>query len=91
MLLDVEQAKDIVYQENEYYNLIEENIVGKSRWAIHYQSIYHYTVTGKFYKVDYYKGATEQQETSLFEGQDSVEFKEVFPKQKMIIVFEEAP
>lgn len=44
------------------YNCVSHDMIGKSRWDIHYRGVFLAPDDGHHYRVDYYAGATEQQE-----------------------------
>lgn len=66
---------------------IENKITGKGRWAIHYRRVFKHE--DKFYATTYSIGATESQDIQPYEDDDvEIECPEVFPKYRMMVVYE---
>jgi hypothetical protein len=65
------------------YEIIDHReLVGTSRWSIHYRITLKDIASGKFYGARYSQAATESQDESPFEyAGEQVEFEEVFPTQ----------
>ncbi len=57
-----ERAERIIYEDDEDFEVIEEEIVDKSRWSYTIEYIVKHISTGKHYKVTAQKGATESQD-----------------------------
>ena len=77
------------YDDNFNFEIIQDNISGKSRWSDEYTLVFKTIDDGKFYKTHYRCGATESQDESPFEyAEDEIECQEVFKKEKVIIVYE---
>jgi hypothetical protein len=65
---------------------ILEESQGKRRWFEEIRVVISHD--GKFYTATYDEPLTEMQEGGRFEGEDPVEWKEVFAKEKTITVYE---
>ena len=85
MKLTREEARDIIWQDNEDWETVEEERVGHSRWSIQIESIVKHLPSDKFYRVYWSKGATEQQYEKPFENEDPV-FTEVHQVEKTVVV-----
>ena len=82
-----EFLQELANGNNEYSEVIKDDIVDTSRWAVHYIMVF--KLDGKFYETFYSRGATEYQDEDPYEYDDDViECDEVFPKEKTIIVYE---
>lgn len=60
---------------------IENNIIGNGRWSIDHEIIFKDNNSGKFYKGYYSQGATEMQDESPWEYEDSITCYEVEKKE----------
>lgn len=66
---------------------ISDEIVDTSRWSVIHRRVFEHE--GKFYETTYSVGATECQDEGPYEYEDDeIECKEVFRKEKMVIVYE---
>lgn len=75
-----------IYGHEEQVTVLDE-IISQSRWSIHHRRVFSFN--GKFYETKYSVGATEYQEERPYSDEDDeIECKEVFPKEKIIIVYE---
>ena len=88
MIFLAENLDEICYGENEYegFKFISKEFIEINRWSHSYRVIFSYQ--DKFYECFPSYGNTEYQDTETFDSRD-VECKEVFPKEKIIIVYEE--
>ena len=87
MKLEGRIAQDMVYcmdrpgeryeTGNLLFELVSEQIYDTSRWSITYLRIYKEVISEKFYRTFYSVGATEYQDESPYEYEDSVVFDEV--------------
>lgn len=84
MKLTGEEARNIVYEDNDDWNVIEENIVDTSRWSIIKESVCLHLPTNKYYMFKYSIGATEEQDERPFEYEDVVEPIEVQQIEKVV-------
>ena len=73
--IPAEQAREMVFGDSEEGKLVEQRITGTSRWSVNHEAIILYQ--GKYYRVRYSTGATEQQEERPFEDVDYAKFVEV--------------
>jgi len=85
LILSPEEARSVVYQDHEDFELVQTTIVDKTRWSVIYHGVYKHLPTNKFYSVDWSVGATEQQDESPFEYDKEVEFIEVEPREVTVI------
>ena len=66
---------------------IEDNIIDHSRWSVSHRRIFKHEE--KFYETCYSVGATETQDESPYEYEgNEIECTEVFPIEKVVIVYE---
>jgi len=86
---DEDLIKDIVWDDHDEYEVIENDMVDKSRWSVHYEVVFKELATGKFYSVGYSRGATEYQDEGCeFDVRNgTVECQEVEPVEVKIIKF----
>lgn len=87
MKLEGRIAQDMVYcmdrpgeryeTGNLVFELVSEQLYDTSRWSMTYMRIYKEVVSEKFYRTTYSVGATEMQDESPYEYEDSVVFDEV--------------
>lgn len=84
-----EDARDIVdgWRKDEF-EIISKDIYGTDRWSLRYVIVVKRLSDGKFFKSFYKVGATELQDEGPYEYDDEAIFKEVFPVEKTIIVYE---
>lgn len=69
------------------YEIMEDTIVGKSRWTLQHRLIIKDTSTGRFYRYYYDEGATEYQDVDYPSG--DVEFIEVGAMPVTVIQYKE--
>ena len=81
---------DLVYDdvdEDTDAELIENELDDHGRWSLHYRLVFKYE--GKFYRVYYSRGATENQDEEPFEYEPvELDCEEVFPQARTITVYE---
>jgi hypothetical protein len=66
------------HDELDFFEEVTEEIMGhKSRWSIFYSQVYKDTRDGKFWELQWSRGATEQQD----EGPENIQFYQVVPKE----------
>jgi hypothetical protein len=82
-----QKARDIIFDDDEEFVVVETEQIGNSRWSLHYRAIVHRALDDKYFAVTYSKGATEQQEQRPFDDEPPV-FTQVFPTIKTITVYE---
>lgn len=80
-------ARNIIYEDSKDYNVIKNEIVNHTRWSVIHEIVIQRVSDGKYFKDSYSEGATEMQDESPYEYDDP-EFKEVFPIEKTIIIYE---
>jgi hypothetical protein len=67
-------------------SIISDNIIDTSRWSVWHEIIVQ--IKDKFYQTTYSRGATEYQEESPWEGDETVSFNEVEKVQKLVDVWQ---
>ena len=84
--LTSKQGRDII---DGHYNfaIIEDKIVGKSRWSTEYEIVVQRKSDGKYFKDGYRRGATESQDERPYEYSEP-NFTEVLPVTKTYIDYE---
>lgn len=89
LIIDNETAQGLAYGDfdDSIWKVIENQIISTSRWNGHYDLIVQRLSDGKFFKSWYTKGLTESQDNDPYEYGEA-KFKEVFPIEKTIIVYE---
>ncbi len=86
MKLTREQGNAIVWDDDENWEPVEgtEKPLEQRRWVTRYSQIFKHVPTGKFYKLYYELGSTEEQHQQPFEYADpnpiEVELKDVMVK-----------
>ena len=68
--------------------LVEEKLVSQNRWTTNYESVIKYN-DGKFYKCEYERGSTENQEDDGTDYEDILKCVEVHKVPKTVEVWEE--
>lgn len=75
--------------ETEALKRVSDVIAGKRRWSINRELVFQEKSTGRFFRVGYSEGATEQQDEHPFEYEgDDVEVREVRPVERTVIAYE---
>lgn len=87
LALTKDEAIDIAFGDNPDYEVVVDEVVDTTRWSIITSVVVRRKSDGKFFADSYSKGATEQQYESPYENTDP-DFTEVFPKEKVTIVYE---
>lgn len=85
LILTKQEAKDILFEEDETVEIVQDEIIDNSRWSIIHELIF--KKNDKFWQVCYSVGATEQQDESPFEYDEEVSCTEVTPIQIMKIIY----
>ncbi len=88
LTLTREQAIDILCGDSVGFEIIQDDIIDQGRWTTGYVLIIKRENDGLFFLSYYEKGSTEYQDNGPWEGQDEVEFIQVFPKEKTITIYE---
>lgn len=87
IVLSAADALAAISGDHEDFDVIEEKVIGVSRWSIYYGATLQNKKDQKFYGVTYSTGATEMQDEYPFQYEDEVIFEEVFPVQKVVTVY----
>lgn len=71
------------------FQTVENEILDTTRWSVIRTRVYKDLDTGRFWRTTYSEGATECQYERAHEYDgDEIEFEEVFPVEKVVIVYE---
>lgn len=83
------EARELAYDdETDNYTVVQNDIVGTSRWSTEHTLVIKSKETGKFYTSYYRQGATEMQEESPFENDgEMITFHEVVPEEVTVIEY----
>ena len=84
MKLTGEEARNIVWGEDEDWDEVEDHVVDNSRWSIFHEGIFKHTLTGRHYEFFWSVGATESQDERPFEGEDEVKPVEVAQREVLV-------
>lgn len=76
---------DVYKQENEFVQVLRNDMRHRSRWATQYDLIFKVKETGKIYQTGYQVGSTEYQDEGPWEDKAEVTLVEVEPFEKTII------
>jgi hypothetical protein len=87
LTLTKEDARDLICGDLPGFEVIQKEMVDKSRWSIIYEVVVKRLSDGMFFKDVYQRGATESQDESPYEYSDP-NFTQVFPVEKTVIVYE---
>ncbi len=85
--LTKKQGQEIVSGDSREFKTIEDKIIENGRWTLTYEIVIQRKSDNKFFSDTYRRGATESQEERPYEF-DAPTFKEVFPVEKTITVYE---
>ena len=86
--MNTEEAEYLInweeFENQDFYiEIIEGEILDKSRWAIRYRNVYKDIRDNTFWQICYDRGATEYQD-----GTDlNINVKQVFPEETVITVY----
>jgi hypothetical protein len=87
-MFEREALLDILADDNEFFEVLEDEVVDTSRWSEHHELIFKELATGKCYSADYSCGKTEYQDESPWEHDgDMIEVVEVEPVEVKTIKF----
>jgi hypothetical protein len=81
MTLSAEDARDMVYGDNENFSEVESKITGTSRWSTRKEGIFLHNLSGKHFSVSCSFCSTEMQDESPFEYEKEVTLTEVVQKE----------
>lgn len=87
LIVTKEEARDIIYEDHEDYDVISDEITDHRRWSVDHEVIIKRLSDEKFFQGNYSRGATESQDEKPFEYSEP-EFTEVFLTTKTIQVYE---
>lgn len=82
--LTPEEARSIVWEDHDDWEMVQKDITGKNRWSIDYSGIFKNLPTNKYYMFEWSTGATEQQDEQAYEYDKEVEVVEVVEKEVMV-------
>lgn len=88
MRLTPKEARSIIFDDNDEWEEIEQNIVDTSRWSIHKEGIFLNKKENKHYLFEWSVGATECQDELPYEYDEEVIPKEMKQTQKTIWIWE---
>lgn len=75
-----EEAREIIYGDNEDFDVVYRQIVDNSRWSVEYECVVKNNKNNTYWMTYYSVGATEQQDERPFEYSDPFFFR-VEPKE----------
>lgn len=83
-----EDLLNALYESPEKLKEISDEIIGHSRWSVIHEFIFQEVATGKFYRIEYSRGATEYQDEGAWQYEDDeIECEEVVPVEKTVTVY----
>lgn len=82
LVLTKDQARDILSDDQDEYQIIEDKVVSNQRWSTYNRLVIQRISDGRFFATYYSAGATEQQEERPWEYEEP-NFREVFPTQQI--------
>ena len=88
MKLTGDEAREIVWECNKDWEQIEYDLVDNNRWSLFYEGVFKHIPTGKYYKFEWSKGATEYQDEKPFQYTKEVIPVEVHSVEKTVQVWE---
>jgi hypothetical protein len=81
--ITAEQAREILFEDNDDFKIISDEIIENSRWSILRLLTVQRISDGAFFRASYSVGATEQQDERPWEY-SSPDFYEVIPEQVVV-------
>lgn len=87
LVLTKEEAREILWDGDNRFETVRKEIIETSRWSILNEIVIKRLSDGKFFADFYSVGATECQDERPWQDNEP-DFKEVFPVEKTIIVYE---
>lgn len=72
LICSQEEAREIIWGDNENFDIVYKKIIDTSRWSHHYECVVQHNNDGSFWMTYYSVGATEQQDEAPFEYTDPV-------------------
>lgn len=85
LILTPDEARRIVYDDHKDWKVVEEVMIGTSRWSIEKETIAKHLLTDKYYRFCYQVGATEMQYESPYEYDKEAEAVEVVSKEVTVV------
>ncbi len=85
--LSPSDARLLIWGDLEGFKIIDKEVIGKSRWSVHYRIVVQRESDGKYFSDEYQIGATESQDEQPYEYTEP-DFTEVFPVEKKVIIYE---
>lgn len=86
-IFDKQQLLDILGEDDENFEILENEMIDKSRWSIHYNLVFKELDSGKLYETSYSVGATESQDERPWEYETEIKCVEVEPVEVVTIKF----
>lgn len=88
MIFDKQNLINLIYGDhNSDYTLVYDNIIDTTRWSEIHEIVFSYF--NKYYMTTYSTGLTEYQNERPFEDDpDEIYCDEVFPREKIVTVYE---
>jgi len=80
MKVTKEQAQNIIWEDEEDWELVYDNIEDTSRWSEFHEIVCLHKPTGKYYMSSYSQGLTECQDESPWDY-DEPKFTQCWPKE----------
>lgn len=81
-------ALDIISDDHPDFEVKEDVQVGTARWANDYRCIVERIKDNKFFETGYRRGTGDEGESPWEYENNLIDFSEVFPKEKITIVYE---
>ena len=79
--------QEMLWEESDHLKVISNKMISQGRWMTNYKVVFE--CDGRYYESSYSKGSTENQDGKPWEYDgEAIECKEVFKKEKVIIVYE---
>ena len=79
-----QDLRDMVWGDSESLTLIQDEIVGTSRWNTEHDVVFKFE--GRYYRSDY-RAAVGDGESDMWSYEEEVECNEVFPVEETITVY----
>lgn len=87
LTMSAEDASMLLMGDLEGWVIVEDEIVGQSRWETQHEVIVNNFVEDKFYSISYSRGSTEMQDNGYFGDYGTVKLTEVEPYESIKIVY----
>lgn len=86
--VSADEARDILDEDNDDFKTISDESYGQSRWSDLRTLVVERISDGKFFAAHYSCGKSESQEEAPWEFVETVDFNEVFKREKVVISYE---